>query len=318
MRKGDEPVPADMVSAYLTAITARLRLSPAQKEDIVEELWAHLTDSIRDYETRGLSMEEARNRALADFGDPKAVSRKLNWIHGFGWYSRRPWIDAVLGSILPVLVAWGYSHLQSLFPVLEPYPPITVLFLVAMGVSFYAFRVAVPAWTVTWLGIAHLSVLFVVLGGTAEALRALGFNWLPSYLAGIAAASVVLASTTHWFARRHVELTLLFLLPLTLPYIAAGYQDVAPEHASLIVPSAGLFTALFAFFYLLTRNRHPAVFGCLAFIFYTGLYVDIMLHNPAPFQASGLRLAFLGVALYAVPILLVSSPVYRYWRKISA
>ncbi len=308
-------MPADAVKDFLSTISARLRLDRAKQKDIAKELGTHLMDSTQDYLARGLSMEEAREEAVKKFGDPKDVSRKLNMIHSFGRYSKRPSVDALLGSVLIYAVAFGYSLLQSLIPMLEPFPPTGVLFLVAVGISLYAYKAAIPAWTVPWLGITHLLVLAVVYIAGHLCTKAFGLGALYSHLAGMAAACVALFLTTTWFARKHLELTLLFLLPLTLPYIVVGYEDISLKRGVIVLPIIGVFWVAFAFFYLLTRNQKPRLFACLGFVFYTGLYIDIVLHSPAPLNATGFPLAVIGVLLYVLPLILVSSPAFYYLKR---
>jgi hypothetical protein len=308
-------VPADVTTDYLSTVAARLRLNRAEKEEIAEELATHLTDSIRDHQKRGLRMQEAQEKAVEDFGDPKDISRKLNWIHGFGWYSKRPWIDALLGSVLILVVPAGYSLLQKLIPALEPFPAIAVLFLVAAGITIYAYRAAVPAWTVTWLGSMNLLVLTAAYVGVCSGVKAFQVGQLHAQLAGMAAACIALFATTFYFSKKHLELTLLFLLPLAFPYIVLGYEDTPPEHGLFVLPIVGIFWVGFAFFYLLTRNQHPVLFACLGFLFYTGLYVDIVLNSPAPLNASGLRLAFIWALLYGIPLITTSSPAYHYLKR---
>jgi hypothetical protein len=260
-------------------------------------------------------MEEAQKKAIEKLGDADDVSSQLQWVHGFGRYSRRLWLDALLGSLLPFAVTICYAGLQRLIPALEPLPPIAVLALVAIGISIHAFRAAVPAWTVTWLGISNVFVLGLAYGLAFLSVKALQFGFLYSHLVAIGTAGIVLLATTYWMARHHVELTLLFLLPLTLPYVVVGYEDVNAGHALLVLPIAGIFTMAFPFFYLLTRNQYPVFFSSLGFVFYTGIYADIMMNSPAPFNATGFARVGLAVLLYIVPLLVISSPAYRYLRR---
>jgi hypothetical protein len=190
-----------------------------------------------------------------------------------------------------------------------------VLLLAAVGISLYAYKAAVPAWTVTWLGFTHLLVLAIVYIAGYLGTKAFGLGALYSHLAGMAAACIALFFTTTWFARKHLELTLLFLLPLTLPFIVVGYEDIPLTHGLVVLPIIGIFCVAFAFFYLLTRNQHPLLFACLGFVFYTGLYIDIVFHSPAPFNASGVPLIVIGLLLYVLPLILISSPAFYYLKR---
>ena len=261
-------------------------------------------------------MEEAQKTAVEKFGAPDELSRKLRWVHGFGGYSRRVWLDALLGSLLPLVVIFLYVGIQRLVPALEPFSPLAVLVLVAIGISIYAFRAAVPAWTITWLGISHLLVLGSAYGAAFLALRHLQLEFLPSHLVAIGVTCIVLFMTTHWMARHHVELTLLFLLPLTLPYIVIGYEDAPLAHGWVVLPIVGFFTIAFSFFYLLTRNQHPILFALLGLAFYTGIYADIVMVSPAPFNATGVTRFGLAALVYLVPLFIISSPAYLYLKNL--
>ena len=307
---------ADMVASYLSSIVSKLGLGKPKEDEIARELATHLSDSIRDQQIRGLSMEEAQKTAVEKLGSPDELSRKLRWIHGFGGYSRRLWVDALLGSLLPFAVIFLYVGIQRLIPALEPFSPLAVLVLVAIGISIYAFRAAVPAWTITWLGISHLLVLGLAYGAAFLALRQLQFEFLPSHLVAMGVTCIVLFMMTHWMARHHVELTLLFLLPLTLPYIVIGYEDAPSAHGWVVLPIVGFFTIAFSFFYLLTRNQHPVFFAILGLVFYTGIYADIVTNSPSPFQATGLTRFGLAALLYLVPLFIISSPAYLYVRNL--
>lgn len=308
-------MPASAILDCLSTIRARLRLDRAKEQDIAKELETHLMDSTEDYLARGFSMEDAREEAIIKLGDPKDVSRKLNMVHGFGRYSKHPWIDALLGSVLIYAVALGYWLLQSLIPILEPFPPMGVLLLVAVGISLYAYKAAIPAWTVTWLGLTHLLLLAIAYFAVHLGTQALGLEALYSHLAGMGAACIALFFTTTWFAQKHLELTLLFLLSLTLPYIVVGYEDVSLKHGVIVLPIIGFFWVTFAFFYLLTRNQHTFLFACLGFAFYTGLYIDIAIHSPAPFNATGFSQIVIGVLFYVLPLIMISSPAFYYLKR---
>ncbi len=252
-------------------------------------------------------------------GESSRVSRELHRVHGFGRYSRRPFVDALLGGIAPFALASLYETLQTSVSGLESIPAMAVVWLVALGVSIYALKQAVPAWTVTWLGLTHMMVLFFLYVGTYGSLSALGLGWTGAYGFAVLVTSLTLFFSTYWVAKHNVESTLLFLLPLAVLYFGAGYQDVDPSHARSVVPFIMYFAPVYAFAYLLTRNRYPLLFGAIGLVFYTGLYLDIMAHNPPPLNASGLQLVGVQILIYLFPLLLISSPAYFYRkRKVSS
>ncbi len=308
-------MPSDPIRAYLTRLSGKLGLDATQRAEISKELETHLEDSTRDHQSKGLSGSEARKKAVEAMGESSRVAREPNWVHGFGRYSRQPFVDALLGGIAPFALASLYEALQSLVSGLESIPAIAVVWLVALGVSIYALKQAVPAWTVTWLGLTNMMVLFFLYVGTHGSLSALGLGWAGAYGSAVLVTSLALFFSTYWVAKHHVELTLLFLLPLAVLYFGAGYQDVDPSHTRSVVPFIVYFGPVFASAYLLTRNRCPLLFGAIGLTFYTGLYFDIMAHNLPPLNASGLQLVGVQILIYIVPLLLVSSPAYFYRKK---
>jgi hypothetical protein len=290
-------------------------LDRAQEEEIARELAAHLEDSAREHMIRGLSMEEAQKRAVEAFGKPRAVSRKLKWVHGFGRYSKRPWLDALLGS-LPFLLAFVSMLVEAAVPRLGLVNFGVFVWIIVIGVSVYALKEAVPAWTVTWLGLANFLVLFILFGGIFGGARfVLGASWPVAYLAAFIVASAALILSGVSMAQKNVEQTLLFLLPLAILYATVGYEDAAPSHRMLMTAIAALFAFVFSFAYILTRNRRPILFAAIGFLFYSTLYIDILRTSPSPLNATGPALVAIWSLIYVVPLLLVSSPAYFFLKK---
>jgi hypothetical protein len=305
-------VPADAVSRYLSRISSKLGLDRARQEEITRELATHLEDSAREHQIRGLSMNEAQERAMEALGEPNALSRKLRWVHAFGRYSKHPLLDALLGSLPFLLTVAG-----MLVEALAARPGLSVFVcIVVIGVAIYALKVAVPAWTMTWLGFANLFFMSFLYGGVYVGMRfVLDVGWAPTYLAALLVSAAALVTTTVLVAKKSVELTLLFLLPLAIFYTTVGYEDAAPSHRFLMTIIAALFAFVFSFAYLLTRNRRPILYAALGFIFYNALYVDIIRTGPSTLNTAGPVLVGLWALIYIVPLLLVSSPAYFYVRR---
>jgi hypothetical protein len=308
-------VPADAISYYLRSISSKLGLDRAREEEIARELAAHLEDSAREHQIRGLSMEEAQRQAVEAFGNPKTVSRKLKWVHGFGRYSKHPLIDALLGS-LPFLLAFASMLVEAAVPRLGLVNYGVFVWIVVIGVSVYALKEAVPVWTVTWLGLANFLVLFILFGGIFGGARfVLGAGWPIAYLAAFIVASAFLILSSVLMAKKNVEQTLLFLLPLVILYATVGYEDAAPHHRFLMTAIAALFAFVFSFAYILTRNRRPVLFAALGLLFYSAMYIDIVRTSPSPLNTTGPALIGLWMVIYIVPLVLVSSPAYFYLKK---
>jgi hypothetical protein len=88
-----------LIENYCKNLYKRLQLPSEEKEDIVKEIKTHLEESVFKYKNGGLTMKKAQEKAIEDFGNPKKIARKLQWIHGFGRFSENRLLDALLGAI---------------------------------------------------------------------------------------------------------------------------------------------------------------------------------------------------------------------------
>jgi hypothetical protein len=292
----------------LSSICSRLGLDRAQEEEITRELATHIEECIQDHRRRGLTGDEAEQKAIGALGEPGKISRQLKWVHGFGRSSNRPWIDALLGSLPFGLALLGICLRLSF--------PLYLWWSIVIGVSVYALKEAVPAWTASWLGLAHLLVLFFLFNGTYGGMRfLLGYGWAASYSLAFLSTAVVLFGSTFLLARKKVELTLLFLLPLTALYVAVGFEDVAPSHRFFIALLVLVFAFVYAFSYLLNRCQRPVLFAAIGFVVYNALYLDVMRTAPAPLDSTGMTLLGLRILIYTIPLTLISSPVCYYFKR---
>jgi hypothetical protein len=300
-------VPADAIARYLSSVSSKLGLDRERADEITKELAGHLEDATLEHQIRGLPMDEAQIRATEALGNPNAVSRKLKWVHGFGRYSSRPLLDACLGS-LPFLLALAGILVGDSIAV--------VLWIAVIGVSIYALKEAIPAWTLTWLGFGGLIAWVAVFGLTFGAIKSvLDLSFALAYTSAFLMTASALVALTILIARKGVEVTLLFLLPLGILYTTVGYEDAAPSRRFFMTTVAAIFAFVFSFAYLMTRNRYPLAFGAAGFLFYNALYGDIIRSGVSPLNATGPALVMLWALIYCIPLLLVSSPAYFYLKR---
>lgn len=117
---------------------------------ILPEARSHLLDLAADWQQRGLSVEQAQARAVAQFGEVRSIGRQLRAACGFvGWE------DVILAS-LPVLgitgLGWHFvgQHLPMWW------------YLLAFGWgAMVAWRRAWPMWWYAWLGWLFLALAVV-------------------------------------------------------------------------------------------------------------------------------------------------------------
>jgi len=117
------------VETYLDQACSRLRVNPAEADDIREELSSHLVGLIEGYRAEGMGRRQAIERACACFGTPGRLHDSLDRVHrGDPWWVSRLkglGVGAFLGSALALLLPVG-GHLEFLgapmtgFAVLDP------------------------------------------------------------------------------------------------------------------------------------------------------------------------------------------------------
>lgn len=91
---------ATNVDAYLSRVCARLRVNPAEADELREELRNHLEELIQAYCAGGIDRREATDLALAWFGDPRRLRDCLDLVHqGDAW-----WVSRLKGLALGMLV----------------------------------------------------------------------------------------------------------------------------------------------------------------------------------------------------------------------
>ena len=104
------------VTNYLYALARKLHLDPVEKDEIIQELEAHLEDKAAELETQGMDHETAMARAVEEMGTPNAVARGMYEVHSPG-----VWRDVLLATIPHFLLAaffalhlWSHYFLVSL------------------------------------------------------------------------------------------------------------------------------------------------------------------------------------------------------------
>ena len=131
------------VTNYLHALARRLHLDPAQKDEIIQELEAHLEDKAAELETQGVDHDTAVARAVQEMGAPNAVARGMYEVHSPG-----VWRDVLLSTIPHLLLATLFAlHLWS------HYFLVSVLLIAIAFVTWRNWRAGSPSkWSYSWLG----------------------------------------------------------------------------------------------------------------------------------------------------------------------
>lgn len=128
---------------YLHALARRLHLDPAEKDEIIQELEAHLEDKAAELETQGIDHDAAVARAVQEMGAPNAVARGMYEVHSPG-----VWRDVILATIPHFLLASLFAlHLWS------HYFLVSLLLIAIAFVTWRNWRAGSPSkWSYSWMG----------------------------------------------------------------------------------------------------------------------------------------------------------------------
>lgn len=128
---------------YLHALARRLHLDPAEKDEIILELEAHLEDKAAELETQGVDKDTAMARAVEEMGAPNAVARGMYEVHSPG-----VWRDVLLATIPHFLLAAFFAlHLWS------HYFLVSLLLIAIAFVTWRNWRAGSPSkWSYSWMG----------------------------------------------------------------------------------------------------------------------------------------------------------------------
>ena len=131
------------VTNYLHSLARKLHLDPAEKDDIIQELEAHLEDKAAELETQGVDRDTAMARAVAEMGAPNAVARGMYEVHSPG-----VWRDVLLSTIPHFLLAALFAlHLWS------HYFLVSLLLIAISFVTWRNWRAGSPSkWSYSWMG----------------------------------------------------------------------------------------------------------------------------------------------------------------------
>ena len=128
---------------YLHTLARRLHLDPAEKDEIIQELEAHLEDKAAELETQGIDHDAAVSRAVQEMGAPNVVARGMYEVHSPG-----VWRDVILATIPHFLLASLFAlHLWS------HYFLVSLLLIAIAFVTWRNWRAGSPSkWSYSWMG----------------------------------------------------------------------------------------------------------------------------------------------------------------------
>ncbi|MDA1127327.1 MAG: permease prefix domain 1-containing protein [Chloroflexi bacterium] len=131
------------VPNYLYSLARKLHLDPAEKDEIIQELEAHLEDKTAELEADGVDHDTAMSRAVEEMGASNAVARGMYEVHSPG-----VWRDVLLATIPHFLLASLFAlHLWS------QYFLVSLLLIAIAFVTWRNWRAGTPSkWSYSWMG----------------------------------------------------------------------------------------------------------------------------------------------------------------------
>ncbi|MDP7534575.1 MAG: permease prefix domain 1-containing protein [SAR202 cluster bacterium] len=127
---------------YLSLLERRLHLEPGERDEIVNELHAHVQDRVLERIEQGQSPEAALKETVESLGAARELAEGFYEIH-----SRGSWHHTALAVIPHLLLALTYAfHLWT--------NPMWVgaMLLIAISASVVGWRKGRPRWAYPWLG----------------------------------------------------------------------------------------------------------------------------------------------------------------------
>lgn len=137
---------------FIQQVTKLIRSKEA-KANVAEELKQHLTLAKTKHMERGLSKEEAMNKAIHDMGSPIALGESMNKIH-------KPKLDWLLIAAFSTLLLCGFLPLE--FPA-YPKKVFTILLGVGFVVVLYQYDYRKIAKHSKWFFVAPIVLLLLLL-----------------------------------------------------------------------------------------------------------------------------------------------------------
>jgi hypothetical protein len=198
---------------YLTKIKYGAKLADSDEPEMMSELEAHIEDKLEELTGSGLSEEEAVSTCLGEMGNTKLVARQI-----YEAYSQGSWKQVLLASMPHLL--FGLLFLLNWWHYLGW---LTLVLLLVLATTVYAWWHGKPAWIFSWLGYTMLPVL-----GIGLALLYLPAGW------SLLTLPIYFPIALWWLFRIVVQTTKrdwifcsLALLPL--PIITGWFLAVSPS-----------------------------------------------------------------------------------------
>lgn len=299
-----------VISHYLDDIRDSLRLDISAKEEVLNELTAHVEDKVQELREAGLSEEAAADTCVTLLGSAKMVARQIYEAHSQG-----TWHQALFASLPHLLfgLLFALNWWQGISGLL-------IMLILVLSITVYGWWRGNPTWLFPWLGYALLPV---VAAGLLLLYLPQGWSWL---------AILLYLPLGLWLLYRFVGQTItkdwlylsLMLLPMPIIigwFIAVewrGFPEYSLERLRHFAPWIGLsFLALAAAVVIFIRLRKRRL--KVGVLFMTGITTLTLV----AFYAWGklelvpfLLLILMMTSIFLIPALLENGVRSGKWGKV--
>ncbi len=303
----------EVIKNFIKGILRELDIEEEKKKDLEKELMENFKEEKEELLKTGIGEEEAERKILERFGNPEKFKKRLLFIHGFGRFSENTFRDGIFGSIpifLGTLVILFYSTFRFFgFTIKIPNVFSSLLFGLSLLISIFALRKGFPAKTFPWVGTTFVYLAQILLFFSSISKLYLVPAIVLPFLLLLSIYAIFKLSNF----KKGLGLTLLFLLPLSIPFAFYGSDEMILKYKIILQIIIGIFATLFTFFLLYFRLRLSYIFSVLGFILYTFSYLYIIL-SPHTFAAQE-KILYLLLGYFIPLLLLVSIPFYFLLRE---
>jgi MFS family permease len=150
------------ISYFLEEVTEQISYKPL-RPSIYQELESHINDRIEEYESQGLSHDDAEHKALRGMGDAIAIGTELNEAHKIQKSPKLTFITALLllaGFLLSCFLRWTPEQMSYGFLCYIP-GGILLVFTALKGYPFLMKHRKILASLICLLYLAQIVIFFL-------------------------------------------------------------------------------------------------------------------------------------------------------------
>ena len=137
------------LSAYLDRFRVCLKIDSVIRDDVAQEIIAHLEDKSRELREDGLSEDGAEEVAMQALGPPELIAQQIYEVHAQG-----KWGEAFLAALPHLVIALFFALCYR-----QNVVCLSIVLAVIVTVVIYGWYHSKPIWVFPWMGYYLLTVL---------------------------------------------------------------------------------------------------------------------------------------------------------------